>query len=304
MALEHFRSTPLPLPTKEYDPQYMRQLLRTLELYFNQLDALTPNQASTYRADEFFGGDFYGETTSGTLASFTSINSADLLSEGIISDTLATTYATADGVLVKTGSFGPLMAGALTATTLAGDGTRIVTPRGNFISEVAQTAASTTAAYAVNFESNTYPYRVTLASNSRMTCAVAGVYNVNYNIQFFNSTVGFKIVYVWLRKNGVDIPLSTRRHTVDNDYLVAVASIMVGVAATDYIEVVWNTSSTAVSIQPYAVGAAPVKPTTPAAVVSVVFSSAEYPPPIYIQPISTPAFALTGSVDVDTGRTI
>jgi hypothetical protein len=34
----NFKSNPLPNPTLDYDPQYMRQLIRVLELYFNQID--------------------------------------------------------------------------------------------------------------------------------------------------------------------------------------------------------------------------------------------------------------------------
>jgi hypothetical protein len=60
MALELFKFSPLPNPPAEYDPQYLRQFLRTLEIYFAQLDALTPNQAKSYRATEFFGGTFAG----------------------------------------------------------------------------------------------------------------------------------------------------------------------------------------------------------------------------------------------------
>lgn len=55
MALELFKFSPLPTPPAEYDPQYFRQFLRTLEIYFAQLDALTPNQAKSYRADNFYG---------------------------------------------------------------------------------------------------------------------------------------------------------------------------------------------------------------------------------------------------------
>jgi hypothetical protein len=58
MALEKFRHPPLPNPPTGYDPQYIRQLIRVLELYFGQLDSLTPNQAQSYRADFFYGGAF------------------------------------------------------------------------------------------------------------------------------------------------------------------------------------------------------------------------------------------------------
>ena len=58
MALERFRAPPLPNPPQDYDPTYVRQLIRVLELYFTQLDSFTPNQAQSYRADNFYGGVF------------------------------------------------------------------------------------------------------------------------------------------------------------------------------------------------------------------------------------------------------
>jgi hypothetical protein len=61
MALERFRAPPLPNPPQEYDPTYVRQLIRVLELYFTQLDSFTPNQAQSYRADNFYGGAFSGD---------------------------------------------------------------------------------------------------------------------------------------------------------------------------------------------------------------------------------------------------
>lgn len=61
MALEKFRAPPLPNPPQDYDPTYVRQLIRGLELYFTQLDSFTPNQAQSYRADNFYGGAFFGD---------------------------------------------------------------------------------------------------------------------------------------------------------------------------------------------------------------------------------------------------
>jgi len=53
MALEKFRAAPLPNPPFEYDAQYIRQLIRVLEVYFDQLDSKAPNFAQSYRADQF-----------------------------------------------------------------------------------------------------------------------------------------------------------------------------------------------------------------------------------------------------------
>jgi hypothetical protein len=60
MALEKFHASPLPNPPAEYDPQYFRQFIRVLELYFSQLDSNTPNMAQSYRATDFLGGYFTG----------------------------------------------------------------------------------------------------------------------------------------------------------------------------------------------------------------------------------------------------
>ena len=55
MALDRFRAAPLPNPPSQYDPQYMRQVIRVLENYFSQLDSNTPNNAQKYTADTFNG---------------------------------------------------------------------------------------------------------------------------------------------------------------------------------------------------------------------------------------------------------
>ena len=55
MALDRFRAPPLPNPSGEYDPKYVRKFIRTLELYFSQLDSNTPNNAQKYTADTFNG---------------------------------------------------------------------------------------------------------------------------------------------------------------------------------------------------------------------------------------------------------
>ena len=55
MALDKFRAAPIPNPPSQYDPQYMRQVIRVLENYFSQLDSRTPNNAQKYTADTFNG---------------------------------------------------------------------------------------------------------------------------------------------------------------------------------------------------------------------------------------------------------
>ena len=50
MGMINFRFTNLPIPPADYSPEHLRQAFRILELYFNQVDSLTPIQA------EYFAG--------------------------------------------------------------------------------------------------------------------------------------------------------------------------------------------------------------------------------------------------------
>jgi hypothetical protein len=58
MALDKFKAAPLPNAPAQYDPQYIRQVIRVIENYFSQLDSRTPNNAEQYTADLFTGGIF------------------------------------------------------------------------------------------------------------------------------------------------------------------------------------------------------------------------------------------------------
>jgi hypothetical protein len=82
MALEKFRAAPLPNPPIEYDPQYIRQVVRVLEVYFNQLDSRTPNFAQSYRADDFYGGRFFGDGYGLKLPHIAASDSTDQVAGG------------------------------------------------------------------------------------------------------------------------------------------------------------------------------------------------------------------------------
>jgi hypothetical protein len=82
MALEKFRASPLPNPPLEYSPEHFRQMTRILEIYFNQLDSKTPNFAQSYRADNFFGGNFFGEGYGLRLPHVAASDSTDQVATG------------------------------------------------------------------------------------------------------------------------------------------------------------------------------------------------------------------------------
>lgn len=49
MGMIKFRAAPLPNPPANYDAQYIRQFMRVLEIYFDQLDSQTPLQAEYFK---------------------------------------------------------------------------------------------------------------------------------------------------------------------------------------------------------------------------------------------------------------
>lgn len=220
MAMDKFRAAPLPNPPAEWDPQYMRQVMRVLEIYFSQLDSNTPNHAQTYTADYFYGS-----------------------------------------------------------------GIHLTTPYGQFSSTSTQTAAAIDQAYAVTYTQSDFLDGVTLSSGSRLTVPATGVYKVAFSIQFKNTTNDAQDIDIWLRKNGTDVAASNskfsipaRKSTGNPSYLIATTPILVSLVASDYIELMWHTTSTSVTMEytpavTYSAGVTPTIPATPSVFVEVEFVS-------------------------------
>jgi hypothetical protein len=82
MALIGFKAPALPLPRKEYDRGQMELFTNALRLYFNQLDSLTPQQANSYKADNFYGGLFSGDGYGLKLPHIAASDSTDQIAGG------------------------------------------------------------------------------------------------------------------------------------------------------------------------------------------------------------------------------
>lgn len=82
MGMQKFRAPALPLPGQQYDQQQMTQFLRALQLYFNQLDSLTPIQVDSITADNFYGGLFYGLGYNLTFPHIAASDSTDQYADG------------------------------------------------------------------------------------------------------------------------------------------------------------------------------------------------------------------------------
>lgn len=148
-------------------------------------------------------------------------------------------------------------------------------PYGAFQDTTDQTAASTTAAYAITLDTTDYAVGVAIVSSSQITVRSAGVYNIQFSLQFANDNVAIQDVDVWFRKNGTDVAGSNSKFSVPNSHggtdghLIAALNFYIQLAANDYVQLMWATSSTDVSIEHLAAQTNPTRPTTPSVIVTI-----------------------------------
>jgi hypothetical protein len=164
-------------------------------------------------------------------------------------------------------------------TSSGGAGIRL--PYGAFQDSTDQVAASTTVAYPITFDTTDFSNGVTVVSNSRITVASAGIWNLQFSIQLTNTTNAAQDVDVWFRVNGTNVPasnsrfgLAPRKSPSDPFHLIMALNYFVSLNATDYVEIVWRTTDTGVYIEHYPVSASPTRPAIPSAIATLSFVSA------------------------------
>ena len=153
-------------------------------------------------------------------------------------------------------------------------------PYGAFQDSTDQVAANTTTAYAITFDTTDYTNGVTLSNSSRLNVAQAGIYNIQFSIQFKNTTNDGQDVDVWFRKNGTNISNSNSRfHVVarkssgDPSHLIAALNLFVSLATNDYVELMWRPTDVGVSLEHFAASSTPDRPAVPSVIATVQFVS-------------------------------
>jgi hypothetical protein len=153
-------------------------------------------------------------------------------------------------------------------------------PYGAFQDSTDQAAASTTVAYPVKFNTVDFSNGVTIASDSRITVAVDGLWNLQFSLQFKNTSNNGQDVDIWFRKNGTNIDnsnsrfhLPTRKSAGDPSHLIAAMNFFASMVANDYIEIMWRTTSTDVSLEHFGTSTSPTRPAVPSAIATMTFVS-------------------------------
>jgi hypothetical protein len=154
------------------------------------------------------------------------------------------------------------------------------TPHGAFQDSTDQTAANTTTAYAVTFNTTDFSNGVTMVSNSRITVADSGIWNLQFSFQFKNAGNDGQDVDIWFKKNNVNIDNSNSRFHIparkssgDPSHLVAAMNFFVSMVDNDYVEIMWRTTSTDVSLEQFPTSTSPTRPAIPSAIATMTFVS-------------------------------
>ena len=142
---------------------------------------------------------------------------------------------------------------------------------GSFIKTTDQTPAAINTAYAITWDSATIANGVSIdgGTPSRIVVANAGLYKFSASFQLTSSSASVKNVWLWFRKNGVDVPSSAMITSLDSATAIRTPSrsLFFSMAAGDYIELMFASDSTAMTVDNIASTA--FAPAAPAAILTV-----------------------------------
>jgi hypothetical protein len=142
---------------------------------------------------------------------------------------------------------------------------------GEFTKTDSQTPAVINTAYPLTFTNTQIANGVTIGgTTSQIIVAQAGLYNINVSVQITSTSASQKAVRIWLRLNGTtDVPNSARLASLTRNggYLVATLNQVESLLAGNFIEVMYASDSTAISIA--TVAATAYAPAAPAAIITI-----------------------------------
>jgi hypothetical protein len=142
-----------------------------------------------------------------------------------------------------------------------------------------QFAANNTTAYAITYDTTDYSLGASLSNSSRLNVSYSGLYNVQFSAQFVNTDSSIHDIDVWFRKNGTDIANSNSRYSVPNrhgsidGHLIAALNFFIALEKNDYVEIMWSTDNTSVSLQTLPAGTSPTRPSIPSMIATLSYLS-------------------------------
>lgn len=126
---------------------------------------------------------------------------------------------------------------------------------GVFSDTTTQTPAAVYTPYAMTFNTTDFALGFSRGTpTSRIIAPTSGLYNFQFSAQLTSSNASAKTVWIWIRKNGVDIPNTNGEVSLsaNGEDMVVAWNWVVSMGASDYFEIMYASSDTAVSLVAFA----------------------------------------------------
>lgn len=126
------------------------------------------------------------------------------------------------------------------------------TPHASYFDTTTQTNPVADAVNLFTYNSVVSDYEVTRGTpTSKIYVANTGVYNFQFSAQLDKTGGSASAVYIWPRVNGVNLPNSASKVTIDgpNSEIIAAWNFVLVMKAGDYFELAWQSSDTNVVIR-------------------------------------------------------
>jgi len=286
-----------------YDPQKFNQLVRSLEQIVLQLNTSYGSvvDENTAAASLFFSGAPGGpgqQGVQGILLPYGAFQDSTDQLDGSTTSAYAMRYDTTDysnGVYVS--SYNAVFTATINDGTPPGAGTVMTVSAVTFgtiylgmeITGTGVTAGTRitaygtgtggTGTYTVNNSQEVASTTITGDLPSKITVDYAGLYNLQFSLQFVNTSVQIYDVDVWFRKNGTNIANSNSRFSVPNSHggidghLIAALNYFADMDPGDFLEIMWHTDNSDISIQQLPTATSPTRPATPSVIVTMQYVS-------------------------------
>jgi hypothetical protein len=134
-----------------------------------------------------------------------------------------------------------------------------------------QTNAGATSVNLMKYRTTDISRDISIASDTRITLAKAGVYNIQFSAQIYKAGGGTSLVDIWLRKNGSNVAqTNTEVQIIGNTgRTLAAWNFVVQASAGDYFEIAWASADTGVYLDAVGTQSNPTRPAIPSVILTV-----------------------------------
>jgi len=182
-------------------------------------------------------------------------------------------------------------------------------PYGAFQDTTTQTIASTTTAYPMTFNTTDYSNGVSIVSNSQITVANYGIYNIQFSGQFANADTQIHDVDIWLSKNGTNVALSKGQISIPNSHggvdghILPAWNYFIELNAGDYVQLMWQASSTQVSMITLPTATSPTRPAAASIIATVQYVAPSSTSNVYVSAKAKGSATLTHFANSTANKT-